>query len=79
MVRINKKKVQEILKNIEDKDLFTVELVSAVNKSISRNDPRFVQECINEWEASAELNQLPGLSKKVCYRFKRLVKAGLVK
>jgi 3-methyladenine DNA glycosylase AlkC len=79
MVRINKKKVQEILKNIKDKDSFTVELISAVNKSISRDDPKFVQKCINQWEASAELNQIPGLSKKVCQRFNCLVKAGLVK
>lgn len=79
MVRVNENKVKEILKGIEDKDSFTIELVSAVNKSISKGDSTFVEECIDEWEASVELNRIPHFSKKVRNRFNSLVKAGLVK
>ncbi len=79
MKKVNKKRVKEILRNIEDKDSFVIELVSAVNKSISRNDSRFVQECIDEWEASAELSRIPRFSKKVRNRFNSLVRAGLIK
>ena len=79
MKKIDKKRVKEILKDINDKDSFTIELISAVNKSVSRNDPKFVRECLDEWEASAELNRIPGFSKKVRTRFNSLVKAGLIK
>jgi hypothetical protein len=79
MKKIDKKRVKEILKDINDKDSFTIELISAVNKSISRNDPKLVRECLDEWEASAELNRIPGFSKKVRIRFNSLVKAGLIK
>lgn len=79
MKKINKKQAKEILKNIIDKDSFTIELISAVNKSISRNDSKFVTKCLDEWEASAELNRIQGFSKKVRNRFSSLVKAGLIK
>ena len=79
MKKINEKKVRDILKYIEDKDSFIIELVSAINKSISRNDSTFIQECIGEWEASSELNSIPGFSKKVRNRFNSLMRAGLIK
>lgn len=79
MVKINKKRAKQILKYIVDKDSFTIELISAVNKSIDRNDPQFVNKCLDEWEASAELNSIPGFAEKVCNRFNSLVKAGLIK
>lgn len=79
MIKVNKKKVGEILKNIKDKDSFTLELVTALNKSISTNNPGFVRQCLNEWEASAELNQIPGLTRNVRNRFNSLVKVGLAK
>ena len=79
MIKVNKKKVVEILKNIKDKDSFTLDLVTALNKSISTNNPGFVRQCLDEWEASAELNRIPGLSRNVRNRFNSLVRAGLVK
>lgn len=79
MKKINKKQAKEILKNIIDKDSFTIELISAVNKSITRNDSKFVKKCLDEWEASAELNRIPQCSKRVWSRFNSLVKAGLIK
>jgi len=79
MKKINKKQAEEILKNIKNKECFTLELISAVNKSISKNDSKFVKECLDDWEASAELNRIPGFPKKVCNRFNSLVKAGLIK
>jgi hypothetical protein len=74
----NKKRVAQILKYIEDKDTFILELISAVNKATSDNDPRTVEKCLDEWEASAELNSIPGFSKKVWSSFNSLVKAGLI-
>ena len=79
MKKISKKRTEEILKNINDKEAFTIELISAVNKSISRNNSKFVKKCLDEWEASAELNRIQGFSKKVRNRFNSLVKAGLIK
>ena len=76
--RIDQKQVAEILKFIEDKDAFVIDLISAINESISKDDPDIIKHCLDEWEASAELNSIPGFSAKVRKRFNSLVKAGII-
>ena len=77
-LRIDKKRVAEILQYINDKDAFVVELVEAIDKSIREGNPRFLETCLVEWEASAELNSIPGFSKKVWKRYEKLARRPVV-
>lgn len=75
---INTDRVIEILKYIDDKELFVKELVVAINSSIAKNNHQIIEDCLVEWEASAELNSIPGFAANVKRRYKLLVKAGLI-
>jgi len=77
-ININTQKVAEILKFIDDKDTFIVELIQAINKANKEDNIKYVDMCLDEWEASAELNSIPGLSGRVWKRFNSLVEAGLI-
>ena len=73
-IKIDEERIREILRFIEDKDSFIVELVSAINEA--SNDA--IEACLEEWEASAELNSIPGFAEKVRKRFDSLVKSGII-
>lgn len=75
---VDPKRVAEILKYIEDKELFVTELLAAINQSIAEKNPQIIEDCLEEWEASAELNSIPGFAANVQRRYKLLVKAGLI-
>lgn len=75
---VDPQRVSEILKYIEGKELFVIELLDAINKSIANNNPDIIEDCLNEWEASAELNSISGFPSNVQRRYKLLVKAGLI-
>jgi 3-methyladenine DNA glycosylase AlkC len=75
---INPDRVAEILKYIDDKELFIKELVAAINISVVKNNRKIIEDCLDEWEASAELNSIPGFAANVKRRYKLLVKAGLI-
>jgi len=75
---VDPQRVAEILKYIEDKDLFVTELLAAINRSVAEKNPQIIEDCLEEWEASAELNSIPGFSANVQRRYKLLVKAGLI-
>lgn len=75
---VNPERVAEILKYIEDKELFVAELLAAINRSVAEKDPQIIEDCLTEWEASAELNSIPGFAANVQKRYKLLVKAGLI-
>jgi len=75
---VNTDRVAEILKYIEDKDQFIMELIFAINRAISEKNTHIIENCLDEWEASAELNSIQGLAANVKKRYKLLVKAGLV-
>jgi hypothetical protein len=75
---INIDRVAEIIKYIDDKELFIIELIAAINNSLADKNLQIIEDCLREWEASAELNSIPGFSDNVQRRFKSLVKAGLI-
>ena len=75
---VDPQKVAEILKYIEDKESFVIELLAAINQSLAEKNPQIIDDCLEEWEASAELNSIPGFTANVQRRYKLLVKAGLI-
>ena len=75
---VDPQRVAEILKYIEDKESFIIELLAAINQSVAEKNPQIIEDCLEEWEASAELNSIPGFSATVKKRYKLLVKAGLI-
>jgi hypothetical protein len=75
---INVDRVAEILRYINAKELFIIELMVAINNSLAEKNPQIIEDCLQEWENSAELNSIPGFSDNVQRRFKSLVKAGLI-
>jgi hypothetical protein len=77
-IRIDPHRVKGILRFVEEKDLFVSELISAINKSIEKENPELIEDCLQEWEASAELNSIPGLAERVRKRYQSLVESGLI-
>ena len=75
---VDSQKVAEILKYIKDKDTFVLELLASINQSVAEKNPQFIEYCLEEWEASAELNSIQGFAENVNRRFRLLVKAGLI-
>jgi 3-methyladenine DNA glycosylase AlkC len=75
---INQERVLEILRYIENKELFIRELLEAINQSVAARNPQIIEDCLDEWEASAELNSIPKLDANVKKRYQLLVKAGLI-
>jgi len=75
---VNPDRVSEILKYIEDKDQFIMELIFAINKSLLEKNMQIIENCLDEWEAAAELNSIPGFRASIQNRYKLLVKAGLI-
>lgn len=75
---VNPARVAAILKYIDDKELFVTELLDAINRSVAEKNPQIIEDCLEGWEASAELNSIPGFAANVQKRYKLLVKAGLI-
>lgn len=75
---VNVKRVLEILNFVKNKELFLEELFAAISKSTRENNQKIIENCIEEWEASAELNSIPNLASNVQKRYRLLVKAGLI-
>jgi hypothetical protein len=62
----------------EDKAQFLSELLDAIALSKKQNSFSPIDNCMNSWEATAELNSVPGLREKVWIRFNRLKSLGLI-
>jgi len=77
-LKIDSEKVAEILKYINDKDSFILELVLAINQAIEESNIDIIENCLDEWEESAELNSIGGFSDRVQRRYNLLVEAGLI-
>lgn len=79
-ITIDQQKIAEILKfiNDNDKEAFIIDLIKAINKATEENNTTPINICLDGWEATAELNSIPGLSEKVWKRYNMLVKAGLI-
>lgn len=71
---IDTEKVSWILEFIHDKDTFILNLVEAVNKN-----QQAVEECLDSWEAAAEINSIPGCKERIWERYKSLVDASRIK
>jgi hypothetical protein len=75
---VNPIRVLEIMKHVENKELFIIELITAINYSVVDKNQQILEDFLYEWEATAELNSIPGFASKVNNRYRLLVKAGLI-
>ena len=74
------KRKNEILKYLPDEDklLFLSELLDAIVISKKQNSFLPINECLDSWEATAELNSVPGLRESVWKRYEKLKESGLI-
>ncbi|MFH1941773.1 MAG: hypothetical protein ABIL68_06675 [bacterium] len=72
------KRKHEILKYLPDEDklIFLSELLEAISLSKKQGSFLSIDDCLEEWEATAELNSVPGLREKVWERYERLKTSG---
>jgi hypothetical protein len=75
-----KRKIKQLLTDLscEEKELMLASLLEAIQ--ISKHDKSLVaiEECLASWEATAELNKIPGLREKVLERYERLKRSGVI-
>ena len=64
---VTKRSTMEIFDNLpkEDRICFLAEVLDAIDKAMSRRSLAPIVCCIEEWEATAELNAIPGLRRRV--------------
>lgn len=74
------KRKSEILKYLpdEDKAIFLSELLDAIAISKKQNSFSPIDKCLDSWEATAELNSVPGLKEKAWKRYEKLKESGLI-
>jgi hypothetical protein len=74
------KRKNEILKYLPDEDklIFLSELLDAIAISKKQNSFLPINECLDSWEATAELNSVSGLREKVWKRYEKLKESGLI-
>jgi len=78
---IDREMVRFILDNVEneDKDLFILELIEGVNKKIKTGDSTALDQCLAGWEATAEVNSIPGCREGTLESLEALRKIGVIK
>jgi len=62
----------------DEREAFLLDLLKVIEEAESTNDFHLIRECIDSWEATAELKAVPGLTERVWHRFDRLKKAGVI-
>ena len=74
------KRQNEILKYLPDEDklIFLSELLEAISLSKRQGSFSPIDDCLEEWEATAELNSVPDLREKSWERYERLKASGLL-
>ncbi len=61
----NSNKIAWILDHIENQDVFLRDLFRAISVSVKKNDTCPLIVCIEEWYATAEINAIPGMKKRI--------------
>lgn len=74
------KRKNNILKylNEEDRVIFLSELLDSIALSKKQGSFAAIDECLNAWEATAEMNSIPGMSEKVWAKYNKLKAAGVL-
>ncbi len=69
-----RKQTNEILKylSLEDQKEFLNELLALIKAGKRKGSFDAIDKCIEEWEATAEMNSIPGFQKRVSQKVKRL-------
>jgi len=80
MARLKTRK-NEILKYLEPEDqgMFLSDLLKAIRTAKRAGSFRAIDECIEAWEATAELNSIPGFRERVWAKYSKLKEAGIIK
>ena len=69
---IDSKKIAWILNNIENRDAFLHDLFRAISLSVKKNDTYPLIVCIEEWYATAEINAIPGMKKRIWEAYNKI-------
>jgi len=74
------KRQSEILKYLpdEDKVAFLSELLESISLSKKQGSFSPIDNCLDAWEATAEMNSVPRLSEKVWEKYNKLKSVGLI-
>ena len=62
----------------DEKEAFLIELLQSIEESEKHGNPDLVRLCIESWEATAELHDLPEVKEKVWCRYEKLKNAGVI-
>lgn len=67
---------RQILASLPDGDKleFIDELLGAIEQAEAQKSHSPIQSCLDEWEATAELNMIPGLRQKVWENYRKVRK-----
>lgn len=74
------KRKNEILKYLSEDDqlLFLSELLDAIMAARRKDSFLPIDECMERWEATAELSSVPGLRESVWERYNKLKSSGAI-
>lgn len=62
----------------EDKEIFLNELLNAVRTGKRKKSFDDINKCIESWEATAELNSIPGFQKRVIKKIRDMKRAEVI-
>lgn len=76
---VDKHRIRCILGQLdESRDHFVIDLVGTLEAALDSGDTAPVEKCLDEWEAVAELDGIPGLKVKAWEGFNKLKERGIV-
>ena len=78
-MKIDKPRIEWIIANLDEgKDRFVIELLDAIEVVFNTGEISALEQCIDEWETVAELDNIPGFKVKVWEKFNKLKAQGLL-
>jgi len=74
------KRSKYILERLDEKERnsFLSGLLDVVDESIKLSDTRMLTEYLDQWEAVAEINEIPGLKERALARFNHFKSIGRI-
>lgn len=79
MTNLDKHRIRWILEHLDEgRDHFVMDLVGLLEAALDSGDTSPIEECLDEWEAVAELDSMPGFKAKIWEGFNKLKERGIV-
>ncbi len=67
-----KTQIEFILDNLHDKEGFIKSCLEAAHEALEKGEPSIFYECLEEWKATAEINAIPGMRKRVAQAYEEI-------